>query len=63
MTLPTALALDVILTVSPQLRGKRPSSQFLLDTNKANKDSRWDPATGLGTPNFPKMKKLYMELP
>ncbi|KAF7118908.1 hypothetical protein CNMCM5793_008544 [Aspergillus hiratsukae] len=23
----------------------------------------WDPATGLGTPNYPKMKKLFLELP
>ncbi|KAM3067871.1 hypothetical protein ACMFMG_011355 [Clarireedia jacksonii] len=23
----------------------------------------WDPATGLGTPNYPKMKKLFMSLP
>jgi hypothetical protein len=24
---------------------------------------RWDPATGLGTPNYPKLKNLYMHLP
>lgn len=23
----------------------------------------WDPATGLGTPNYPKMKELFMSLP
>jgi tripeptidyl-peptidase-1 len=23
----------------------------------------WDPATGLGTPNYPKMLKLFMSLP
>lgn len=23
----------------------------------------WDPVTGLGTPNFPKMMKYYMSLP
>ncbi|RHZ45550.1 uncharacterized protein CDV56_104514, partial [Aspergillus thermomutatus] len=23
----------------------------------------WDPATGLGTPNYPKMKKLFLSLP
>jgi tripeptidyl-peptidase-1 len=25
--------------------------------------SGWDPATGLGTPNYPKMLKLFMSLP
>lgn len=24
---------------------------------------RWDPATGLGTPNYPKMKELFLSLP
>lgn len=24
---------------------------------------RWDPATGLGTPNYPKMLDLFMDLP
>ena len=23
----------------------------------------WDPVTGLGTPNFPKMLKLFLDLP
>jgi len=23
----------------------------------------WDPATGLGTPNYPKMKDLFLSLP
>ena len=23
----------------------------------------WDPVTGLGTPNFPKMKELFLSLP
>lgn len=25
--------------------------------------SGWDPVTGLGTPNFPKMLEYYMNLP
>jgi len=25
--------------------------------------NRWDPATGLGTPNYPKMKELFLALP
>jgi hypothetical protein len=25
--------------------------------------NRWDPATGLGTPNYPKMKELFLSLP
>jgi len=25
--------------------------------------SGWDPVTGLGTPNFPKMLKYYLSLP
>ena len=32
-------------------------------TGNVNNDSRWDPATGLGTPNFPKLKELFMKLP
>jgi hypothetical protein len=24
---------------------------------------RWDPVTGLGTPNFPKMLEYYLSLP
>jgi hypothetical protein len=23
----------------------------------------WDPATGLGTPNYPKLKELFLSLP
>ncbi|KAJ5896113.1 Aorsin [Penicillium subrubescens] len=33
------------------------------DTNGFAAISGWDPATGLGTPNYPKMKKLFMSLP
>lgn len=25
--------------------------------------TRWDPVTGLGTPNYPKMKALFLSLP
>ncbi|KAJ5133905.1 Aorsin [Penicillium atrosanguineum] len=33
------------------------------DTNGFAAIEGWDPATGLGTPNFPRLKKLYMKLP
>ncbi|KAJ5438830.1 Aorsin [Penicillium daleae] len=33
------------------------------DTNGFAAISGWDPATGLGTPNYPKMEKLFMSLP
>lgn len=26
-------------------------------------DYRWDPASGLGTPNYPLMKELFLSLP
>ncbi len=29
----------------------------------ADERHRWDPATGLGTPNYPKMKKFFLSLP
>jgi len=29
----------------------------------ANACLGWDPVTGLGTPNYPKMLKLFMSLP
>lgn len=36
---------------------------FGCGTDGFNAAEGWDPATGLGTPDFPKMKKLFMDLP
>jgi tripeptidyl-peptidase-1 len=36
---------------------------FPLCSGYETDECRWDPATGLGTPNYPKMLKLFLELP
>lgn len=36
---------------------------YFMETDLANDACRWDPATGLGTPNYPKLKELFMHLP
>lgn len=60
MTLPMVQMLDVVPMGSVLLQGKCDPLAWL---DIANKLYRWDPATGLGTPNYPKLKKLFLSLP
>jgi hypothetical protein len=60
MISPMVQMLDVALMGSVLLRGK---CGHLVWLDVANNAHRWDPATGLGTPNYPKLKKLFLSLP
>lgn len=61
MISPTVPVLDVIPMDLLLLKGESNISRFKLPIS--NSLFRWDPATGLGTPNYPKMKKLFLSLP
>ena len=67
MILPMVLMLDVVHMASVLLKGRfipmiswifSPDIVQIIDSMH-----RWDPATGLGTPNYPKMKKFFLSLP
>jgi hypothetical protein len=60
MILPMVPMLGAALMGSVPLQGESGSLTWLDITNKVY---RWDPATGLGTPNYPKLKKLFLSLP
>jgi hypothetical protein len=52
--------LDVILLDSLRFLGMY---SLFIAANIVLIKYRWDPVTGLGTPNFPKMLEYYLSLP
>lgn len=66
MILPMVPMLDAAPTGSVRLRGEstvNPGYLFRLQDEMANGFHRWDPASGLGTPNYPRLQRLFMSLP
>lgn len=60
-TLQMELILDVAPKVSMLLKGT--VSLYSFPCIHTNLHTRWDPVTGLGTPNYPKMLELFLSLP
>lgn len=60
-----APTLDAAPTDSVLLQGESPVTPKTSrpQGEMANNGHRWDPASGLGTPNYPKLKELFMSLP
>jgi hypothetical protein len=65
MTLPMEQMPGVIQMASVPSRGEFETILYLIRFAEwmADERHRWDPATGLGTPNYPKMKEFFLSLP